>query len=60
MAAEADPAIRTTSEYLLAHLDDPSVVTCDTRGAEEYAGTDVRLPAAATFRVRSIWNGPTR
>ncbi|MCB0141953.1 MAG: sulfurtransferase [Caldilineaceae bacterium] len=42
VAAEADPAIRTTSEYLLAHLDDPSVVTCDTRGAEEYAGTDVR------------------
>lgn len=42
VAGDPDPAIRTTSEYVLEHLDDPSVVTCDTRGPEEYAGTDAR------------------
>jgi len=42
VAGEADPAIRTTSEYVLAKLEDPSVVLCDARNAEEFAGTDVR------------------
>ena len=35
-------AIRTTTEYVLDHLDDENVVLCDTRGPEEFAGTDVR------------------
>ena len=42
VAKDADPAIRTTSEYVLEHLDDENVVMCDTRNAEEFAGTDVR------------------
>ncbi|MEM7033905.1 MAG: sulfurtransferase [Chloroflexota bacterium] len=41
-AGEADPEIRTTWEYVVEHTDDPSTLTCDTRSAEEYAGTDVR------------------
>ncbi len=42
VAGEADPDLRTTGEYVLAHLDDPFTVLCDTRGPGEYAGTDVR------------------
>lgn len=42
VAAEPDTAIRTTTEYVLERLDDESVVMCDTRNAEEFAGTDVR------------------
>jgi thiosulfate/3-mercaptopyruvate sulfurtransferase len=42
VAAEPDLAIRTTTEYVLERLDDESVVMCDTRNAEEFAGTDVR------------------
>lgn len=41
-ANEADLAIRTTTEYVLEHLEDPNVVMCDTRNPEEFAGTDVR------------------
>ena len=41
-AGEADPAIRTTWDYVVEHTDDPSTLFCDTRGPEEYAGTDVR------------------
>ena len=40
--ADADPAIRTTWEYVIEHTDDPSTLVCDTRSAEEYIGTDVR------------------
>ncbi|MCH9662121.1 MAG: hypothetical protein K0U66_00505, partial [Gammaproteobacteria bacterium] len=62
IAGAADPAIRTTSEYVLEHLDDPSVVTCDTRGPEEYAGTDVRsergghIPGAINLEWRHAVN----
>lgn len=42
VANEADPEIRTTTEYVLERLDDENVVMCDTRNPEEYAGTDVR------------------
>lgn len=42
VAQEPDLAIRTTTEYVLEHLDDENVVMCDTRNGEEYAGTDVR------------------
>ncbi len=42
VAGEADPAIRTTSEYVLEHLDDENVALCDTRSPGEHAGTDVR------------------
>ncbi|MEZ4735873.1 MAG: sulfurtransferase [Caldilineaceae bacterium] len=42
VAGEADPAIRTTGDYVMEHLDDPSTVLCDTRGPGEFAGTDVR------------------
>jgi thiosulfate/3-mercaptopyruvate sulfurtransferase len=42
VAGEADPAIRTTGEYVLAHLDDENTVVCDTRGPREYAGVDAR------------------
>lgn len=41
-AQEPDLAIRTTTDYVLEHLDDPNTVLCDTRGPEEFAGTDVR------------------
>jgi thiosulfate/3-mercaptopyruvate sulfurtransferase len=42
VAQDPDLAIRTTTEYVLERLDDESVVMCDTRNAEEFAGTDVR------------------
>ena len=42
VAQEPDLTIRTTTEYVLEHLDDENVVMCDTRNGEEYAGTDVR------------------
>lgn len=42
VANEPDLAIRTTTEYVLERLDDENVVMCDTRNAEEFAGTDVR------------------
>lgn len=42
VAQDPDLAIRTTTEYVLDHLDDENVVLCDTRGPEEFAGTDVR------------------
>ena len=42
VAQDADVAIRTTTEYVLEHLEDDNVVLWDTRGPEEFAGTDVR------------------
>lgn len=42
VANAADPEIRTTAEYVMDHLDDENVMMCDTRNAEEFAGTDVR------------------
>ncbi|MEZ4863129.1 MAG: sulfurtransferase [Caldilineaceae bacterium] len=42
VAADPDPNIRTTGEYVLEHLDDPNTAVCDTRGPGEFAGTDVR------------------
>jgi thiosulfate/3-mercaptopyruvate sulfurtransferase len=42
VAQDPDLAIRTTTEYVLDHLDDENVVLCDTRNGEEFAGTDVR------------------
>lgn len=39
--AEADPEIRTSSEYVLDHLDDAGVQLCDARSAGEYDGTRV-------------------
>lgn len=42
VANEADPEIRTTTEYVLENLDNEDVVMCDTRNPEEYTGTDVR------------------
>ena len=42
VAQDPDLEIRTTTEYVLERLDDENVVMCDTRNAEEYAGTDVR------------------
>ncbi len=41
-AGEADPALRTTWEYVVEHIDDPGTLFCDTRGPEEFTGTDVR------------------
>lgn len=41
-AGEADPEIRTTSEYVMEHIDDENVAVCDTRSPGEHAGTDVR------------------
>jgi len=42
VASQPDPEIRTTGEYVLAHLDDENAVFCDTRGAKEYTGADAR------------------
>ena len=42
VASAADPDLRTTGDYVLEHLDDPSTILCDARGPGEYAGTDVR------------------
>lgn len=65
VAGEADPAIRTTSEYVLSKLDDSSVVLCDARNAEEFAGTDVRsargghIPGAINVDWVQAVNGDT-
>ena len=65
VAGEADPAIRTTSEYVLSKLDDSSVVLCDARNAEEFAGTDVRsargghIPGAINIDWVQAVNGET-
>jgi thiosulfate/3-mercaptopyruvate sulfurtransferase len=42
VAKDPDLAIRTTTEYVLDHLDDENVVMCDARNGEEFAGIDVR------------------
>lgn len=42
VAGAADPEIRTTSEYVLEHIDDENVAVCDTRSPAEHSGTDVR------------------
>lgn len=42
VAQEPDIAIRTTTDYVLEHLDDENVVMCDARNGEEFAGIDVR------------------
>lgn len=42
LAGEPDPEIRTTGEYVLAHLDDDNAVLCDARSAKEYTGVDAR------------------
>ena len=41
-AGPADPAIRTTWDYVMAHTDDPSTLMCDARSPDEYLGRDVR------------------
>ncbi|MEW5959331.1 MAG: sulfurtransferase [Chloroflexota bacterium] len=41
-AGAPDPAIRTTWEYVVEHVDDPATLFCDTRGPKEFTGTDVR------------------
>lgn len=41
-AGEADPAIRTTWQYVVDHAGEDGVVFCDTRSPEEHTGTDVR------------------
>lgn len=62
VAAEADPEIRTTWEYVVEHTDDPETLFCDTRGPEEYTGTDVRaargghIPGAINIEWRNAVN----
>ena len=41
-AGPADPAIRTTWQYVMDHTDDPATLFCDTRSPEEHLGRDVR------------------
>ncbi len=41
-ANEADPAIRTTWEDVVASVDDPSTLFCDTRSILEYHGVNKR------------------
>ncbi len=42
VAGEADDALRTTTEYVLEHLEDEDALLCDTRSLDEFAGTDAR------------------
>lgn len=42
VAGAPDPAIRTTWEYVVEHVDDPATLFCDARGPKEYTGTDVQ------------------
>ncbi len=41
-AGPADPAIRTTWQYVVDHTDDPSTLFCDARGPDEHLGRSVR------------------
>ncbi len=42
VANAADPAIRTTWDDVIASVEDPSTLFCDTRSALEYHGVNVR------------------
>jgi thiosulfate/3-mercaptopyruvate sulfurtransferase len=41
-AGAADPAIRTTWEYVIERAGDPSTLLCDARSPDEHLGRDVR------------------
>lgn len=62
VAAAADPEIRTTWQYVVENTDDPGTLFCDTRGPEEYIGTDVRaargghIPGAINVEWRNAVN----
>ncbi|MCB0116083.1 MAG: sulfurtransferase [Caldilineaceae bacterium] len=62
VASEADPAIRTTWEYVVEQTENPETLFCDTRGPEEYLGTDVRadrgghIPGAINVEWRNAVN----
>jgi thiosulfate/3-mercaptopyruvate sulfurtransferase len=62
VAKEPDLAIRTTSEFVLEHLDDPNTLFCDARSAAEYSGADVRskrgghIPGAANVEWSNAVN----
>ncbi len=62
VAGEADPAIRTTWEYVVAQTENPDTLFCDTRGPEEFTGTDVRadrgghIPGAINVEWRNAVN----
>ena len=62
VAGEADPAIRTTWEYVVEQTENPETLFCDARGPEEYLGTDVRaergghIPGAINIEWRNAVN----
>jgi thiosulfate/3-mercaptopyruvate sulfurtransferase len=41
-AGPADPDLQTSWQWVVDHVDDPSTLTCDVRGPNEYLGRDVR------------------
>jgi len=57
-AGQPDPEIRTTWQYVVAHVDDPSTITCDARSPDEYLGRDVRAARGGHIpgAVNVEWN----
>jgi thiosulfate/3-mercaptopyruvate sulfurtransferase len=57
-AGPADPDIRTTWEYVVGHIHDPSTITCDARSPDEYLGHDVRAARGGHIpgAVNVEWN----
>jgi thiosulfate/3-mercaptopyruvate sulfurtransferase len=61
-AGAADPNIRTTWQYVVDHVHDPSTITCDARSPDEYLGRDVRsargghIPGAVNIE----WNAAVK
>jgi len=41
-AGPPDPEIRTSWQYVVEHIDDPSTLFCDARSPDEHLGRDVR------------------
>jgi thiosulfate/3-mercaptopyruvate sulfurtransferase len=62
-AGPADPDMQTTWQYVIDHIDDPSTLTCDARGPNEYLGRDVRaarggrIPGSVNIEWTAAVNG---
>jgi len=63
VAGPADPDLETSWQYVVDHIDDPSTITCDVRGPNEYLGRDVRaargghIPGSVNVEWTAAVNG---
>jgi thiosulfate/3-mercaptopyruvate sulfurtransferase len=57
-----DPNIRTTWQYVVEHVHDPSTITCDARSPNEYLGRDVRAARGGHIpgSINIEWNSAVK